>query len=101
MPFCKIDHQILPRFSCDTLSYDNFPFCSCVRYNISVSGTIRKVWCDMTTDGGGYTYYPCNGDVTACPSVFQTNVANGCTAIGLSMVIPRSLGHWTRYDTQQ
>ena len=54
-----------------------------------------RVWCDMTTDGGGYTYYPCNANATACPSVSQTNVTNGCTAVGLRMVIPRTQNHWT------
>ena len=68
-----------------------------LRYDIAITNdSIRKVWCDMSTDGGGYTYYPCNEGATACPSVYQTTDANGCTAIGLSMVIPRSLGHWTR-----
>ena len=66
-----------------------------LRYNITVRGSLLEVYCDMTTDGGGYTYYPCSG--SACPSVYQANVENGCTAIGLSMVIPRSLGHWTRW----
>ena len=49
----------------------------------------------MTTDGGGYTYYPCNTGSAACPSVSQTNVADGCTAVGLNMVIPRTQNHWT------
>ena len=64
-------------------------------YNITVGSQLLRVWCDMTTDGGGYTYYPCKTGAAACPSVFKTNVTNGCTALGLSMVIPRTQNHWT------
>ena len=64
-------------------------------YNITVGTKLLRVWCDMTTDGGGYTYYPCNTGSAACPSVSQTNVADGCTAVGLNMVIPRTQNHWT------
>ena len=63
-------------------------------YNITVGTKLLRVWCDMTTDGGGYTYYPCNTGAVDCPSITQTNVSNGCTALGLSMVIPRTQNHW-------
>ena len=64
-------------------------------YNITVGAKLLRVWCDMTTDGGGYTYYPCNTGAVDCPSTYQTNVSNGCTAVGLSTVIPRTQNHWT------
>ena len=60
-------------------------------YNISTAvGPALRVWCDMTTDGGGYTYYACDG----CPSVSDVMQASGCDAVGLAMVIPRSRAHW-------
>lgn len=88
-----------------------------------------SVYCDFTTDAGGYTYYPCRArtqnlplpvpaacclaaasvrvddgaSLTAprqprfppqnCPSVNTVLGANGCTAVGLQMVIPRSRAH--------
>ena len=48
----------------------------------------------MTTDGGGYTYYPCS-NTSACPSMLKTTDANGCTALNLAMVIPRTQNHWS------
>lgn len=51
-----------------------------------------EVWCDMTTDNAvAYTYYPC----TNCLSVNRANATNGCNALGLQMVVPRSQAHWT------
>ena len=45
----------------------------------------------MTTDGGGYTYWPCSN----CPSTNIVTAANGCAdAVGLKMVIPRTQNHW-------
>ena len=63
-------------------------------YNITVGTKLLRVWCDMTTDGGGYTYYPCDGGAAACPNASRTTDANGCKAIGMDMVIPRTQNHW-------
>ena len=50
-----------------------------------------QVWCDMTTDNAaGYTYYRC----TNCTSVNTVNQPNGCHAVGLEMVIPRTQAMW-------
>jgi hypothetical protein len=48
-----------------------------------------SVWCDMTTDGGGYTYYPVDNGVDTS----RYDQANSCTAVGLQMVVPRTLAH--------
>lgn len=61
-------------------------------------GTLT-VFCDMTTDGGGYTYYPVTGGVATT----SYSEANSCTAVGLQMVIPRTAAHlnamWTKYGS--
>ncbi len=48
-----------------------------------------SVWCDMTTDGGGYTSYAIDGGI----STTRYDQANSCTALGLNMVIPRTQAH--------
>lgn len=56
-----------------------------------------KVFCDMTTDGGGYTMYGVTGGI----STTNKDQANSCTAIGLKMIIPRTKAHlsamWKKY----
>jgi hypothetical protein len=56
-----------------------------------------KVFCDMTTDGGGYTMYGVTGGI----STINKDQANSCTAIGLKMIIPRTKAHlsamWKKY----
>lgn len=54
------------------------------------AATAVRMYCDMTTDGGGYSYYACVG----CPSVSMVTQPNGCAAAGLAMVIPRTQNHW-------
>uniref|UniRef100_A0A7S0SNI9 C-type lectin domain-containing protein n=1 Tax=Mantoniella antarctica TaxID=81844 RepID=A0A7S0SNI9_9CHLO len=44
----------------------------------------------MTADGGGYDFHICDG----CVSVQKTTSQNGCTPLGLQMMIPRSKAHW-------
>jgi hypothetical protein len=48
-----------------------------------------KVYCDMTTDGGGYTMYPVTGGI----STSRFDQANSCDALGLKLVIPRTKAH--------
>jgi len=58
-------------------------------YKISIpSFATQTVYCDMITDSADYTIFPCAN----CPSVNQidTVMPNGCTALGMSMVIPRT-----------
>lgn len=50
-----------------------------------------KVFCDMTTDGGGYTMYSVTGGI----ATINKDQANSCTAVGLKMIIPRTKAHWT------
>lgn len=56
------------------------------------------VFCDMTTDGGGYTYYPIkSGGI----STTRYDQQNSCTAVGLKMVVARTKAHmtamWSKY----
>jgi hypothetical protein len=46
-------------------------------------------FCDMTTDGGGYTEYAITGGI----STTRFDQENSCTALGLKMVIPRTQAH--------
>jgi hypothetical protein len=47
------------------------------------------VTCDMTTDGGGYTYYAINAGIPTT----RFDQANSCTAVGLNMAVPRTQAH--------
>lgn len=60
----------------------------------------RTVFCDMTTDGGGYTVYPiASGGI----STTRFDQANSCTAVGLKMFVARTKAHlnamWTKYGS--
>jgi len=46
-------------------------------------------FCDMTTDGGGYTMYGVTGGI----STNRFDQVNSCNAIGLQLVIPRTKAH--------
>lgn len=46
-------------------------------------------FCDMTTDGGGYTMYGVTGGI----STTRFDQANSCTAIGLQLAVPRTKAH--------
>lgn len=48
-----------------------------------------QVFCDMTTDGGGYTSLAVDNGI----STSRFDQANSCTALGLQMVIPRTNAH--------
>ncbi|MFO0579107.1 MAG: fibrinogen-like YCDxxxxGGGW domain-containing protein [Polyangia bacterium] len=55
------------------------------------------VYCDMTTDGGGYTMYGVTGGKVSS----RTTDANSCTDVGLKIIIPRTKAHlgsmWKKY----
>jgi hypothetical protein len=64
-------------------------------YTIDVDGTGPQppitVYCDMTTDGGGYTTYAITGTGT---STTRFDQANSCTALGMNMVTIRTEAHY-------
>lgn len=47
------------------------------------------VYCDMATDGGGYTYLPINGGI----STTMRTEANSCQPLGFEMAVPRTYAH--------
>lgn len=63
------------------------------------NGNPVEVICDMSTEGGGYTYYGVSGGITT--SRFTEN--NTCKGLGMDIVYPRSEAHWNsmnaRFDT--
>jgi len=59
-------------------------------YEIKTTAGQQAVFCDMTTDGGGYTHKACTG----CKDVRTTTEVNGCDKFGMNMVVPRSQAHW-------
>ena len=59
-------------------------------YNIRTGTGITRVYCDMTTDGGGYDYYP----VVAGRRTYRSTDANSCHDVGLEIVVPRTKEHW-------
>ena len=53
-------------------------------------GQPLKVWCDMETDGGGYTYYPIDNNGV---STNRYDTENNCTALGLQLAVWRTKAH--------
>jgi hypothetical protein len=49
-----------------------------------------RVFCDMLTDGGGYTMYPVTGGIRTS----RASDLDSCAHVGMQMVIPRTEGHF-------
>ena len=68
-------------------------------YHIYRSSTKFAVYCDMTTDSGGYTYYPVDSGL----QTYRTTDNNTCKGLGMDIVAPRTQAHWdamlSRYGT--
>ena len=47
-------------------------------------------YCDMTTDGGGYTFYPITNGI----STKKSDAHNSCKALGMNIVVPRTKAHF-------
>jgi len=56
---------------------------------VGATSTI-KVYCDMTTEGGGYTFYPVASGITT-RRWYENNT---CKGLGMDIVYPRSKAHW-------
>ncbi len=82
----------VPATSCQAIKNAN-PAATDGTYTIDPDGAgpfgALSVWCDMTTDGGGYTSYAINGGINTS----RYDQANSCTAIGLKLAIPRTQAH--------
>jgi hypothetical protein len=48
-----------------------------------------QAFCDMTTEGGGYTYYPVGSGI----STSRNTDNNSCRSLGMDIVFPRSKAH--------
>ena len=54
------------------------------------SGTSTEVYCDMTTDGGGYTYYKAPSDGSSRNAAQWEQI---CEAAGMQLFVPRTPEH--------
>jgi subtilisin-like proprotein convertase family protein len=77
--------------SCRTLLDDGFSTGS-GDYWIQPEGAPEPLlmWCDMDTDGGGYTYYPISNGITT----YRSTDGNSCKDLGMDIVYPRSKAQW-------
>lgn len=60
-------------------------------YSIRPKAKTIVAWCDMTTDGGGYTNYAVASGASSCKHTDN----NACKDLGMDMVFPRTKSHWT------
>ena len=70
-----------------------FYFITVKRIDVAVSGGAKfehlRVWCDMDTDGGGYTVYAVRGGTPTA----KISDANTCQDYGLQLAVPRTAPH--------
>ena len=70
-----------------------FYFITVKKVDVAVSGGAKfehlRVWCDMTTDGGGYTVYAVRGGTPTA----KISDANTCQDYGLQLAVPRTAPH--------
>ena len=58
------------------------------------TNTTQPVYCDMTTDGGvAYTMFAITSGSLSVSQIDSVQ-ANGCTEMGMTMIIPRTQAHW-------
>jgi hypothetical protein len=91
-PVTTIKVTCAPALNCNTLRYTIAGVPS-GDYLIDPDGTGPlppiTAYCDMVTDGGGYTMYGVTGGI----STTRFDQPNSCTAVGLKMAIPRTHAH--------
>jgi cysteine-rich repeat protein len=79
----------LPASCSDLLLKD--PFAPSGWHRIKIHGQHAiTVYCDMETDGGGYTFYPISNAIRTCKSTSH----NSCKALGMDIIIPRTKNHF-------
>jgi hypothetical protein len=61
-----------------------------ITVTIGAKAVRLQVWCDMQTDGGGYTMYA----VRNGPRTSKASDPNGCAAIGMQIAVPRTENHF-------
>lgn len=76
-----------PNTSCKTL-LDNDSTLTSGNYKITRNGIKVDVYCDMTTDGGGYTM-----KTLSASGGNQDTYANACKSLGLEIIVPRTQPH--------
>lgn len=78
----------VPRSCLDILYLD--PQAPSGAYDIDAGRGVIEVYCDMETDGGGYTMV----GVEDAISTSRATDPNSCHELGLEIVVPRTREHW-------